>query len=125
VLRPIATGYRDWVPGELREPGWQFLRNTPPADRRHNMLQGKFEDGFLDWMRFGFKQHLRLLGLHDIAATWLREAQQISARPSAAGGGDRAYLVLPLLGSSKRGDGFGSAARHLPRPAGECAPLPP
>src|SRR3954447_22321929 len=53
VLRPIATAYRDYVHQEIRDRVRNFFANIgDPMIGVHNMLQGKFEDGFSDLVRF-------------------------------------------------------------------------
>jgi phospholipid-binding lipoprotein MlaA len=125
VLRPVATGYRDWVPGELRDRVRNFFGNiADPLIGVNNMLQGKFEDGFLDWMRFGFNSTFGLFGLHDIASDmgYEKHNEDFGQTFGRWGAGTGPYLVLPLLGSSNVRDGLGSALDFYFDPLGEVRP---
>ena len=125
VLRPVATGYRDWVPGALRDRVRNFFANiADPLIGVNNLLQGKLEDGFLDLMRFSFNTTLGLFGLHDVASEMGYEKHnedfgQTFGRWGAATG---PYLVLPFLGSSNVRDGIGSALDIYLDPLGEVRP---
>jgi phospholipid-binding lipoprotein MlaA len=125
VLRPVATGYRDWVPGELRDRVRNFFANiADPLIGVNNMLQGKFEDGFLDWMRFGFNSTIGLFGLHDIASDmgYEKHNEDFGQTFGRWGAGTGPYLVLPFLGSSDVRDGFGLALDFYLDPLGEARP---
>jgi len=125
VLRPVATGYRDWVPGELRDRVRNFFGNiADPLIGVNNILQGKFEDGFLDWMRFGFNSTLGLFGLHDIATDmgYEKHNEDFGQTFGRWGAGTGPYLVLPILGSSNVRDGLGSALDIYLDPLGEVRP---
>ena len=125
VLRPVATGYRNWVPGELRDRVRNFFGNiADPLIGVNNMLQGKFEDGFLDWIRFGFNSTFGLFGLHDIASDmgYEKHNEDFGQTFGRWGAGTGPYLVLPLLGSSNVRDGLGSALDIYLDPLGEVRP---
>ena len=111
VVRPVATTYRDMVHGEIRMRVRNFFSNlADPFIGVNNMLQGKFEDGFSDWVRFAFNSSFGLLGLHDLASDWGYDKHnedfgQTFGRWGAAPG---PYLMLPLLGPSSVRDGTGT-----------------
>jgi phospholipid-binding lipoprotein MlaA len=125
LLRPVATKYRDWVPDALRDRVRNFFGNiADPLIGANNILQGKFEEGALDWLRFGFNTTLGLFGLHDVASEMGYEKHnedfgQTFGRWGAATG---PYLVLPFLGSSTVRDGIGSAFDIYLDPLGEVRP---
>ena len=111
VMRPVATGYRDWVPGEIRDRVRNFFGNlADPFIGVNNMLQGKFEDGFFDWVRFGFNTSIGLFGLHDVASDmgYEKHNEDFGQTFGWWGAGPGPYVVLPLLGSSDLRDGIGT-----------------
>ncbi len=68
ITRPVATAYRDYVHQEIRDRVRNFFSNlADPFIGVNNVLQGKFEDGVLDWARFAFNSTIVLLGIHDVA----------------------------------------------------------
>ena len=112
VARPVATAYRYTVHDEIRSRVRNFFSNiADPLIGINNLLQGKFEDGMLDWVRFAFNSTLGLLGLHDVASDMGIEKHnedfgQTFGRWGAQSG---PYVVLPVLGSSSVRDGAGTA----------------
>jgi phospholipid-binding lipoprotein MlaA len=110
VLRPVATGYNNYVPGEIRERVRNFFANiADPMIGVHNILQGKFEEGFFDWVRFGFNSTLGLFGLHDVATDmgYEKHNEDFGQTFGRWGSPPGPYLVLPFLGSSNIRDGIG------------------
>jgi phospholipid-binding lipoprotein MlaA len=125
VLRPVATGYRDWVPGELRDRVRNFFGNlADPLIGVNNLLQGKFEDGFFDFARFGFNSTFGLLGLHDVATDmgYEKHNEDFGQTFGRWGAGTGPYLVLPFLGSSNVRDGLGSGVDFYFDPLSELRP---
>lgn len=125
VVRPVATGYRDWVPDPIRDRVRNFFGNiADPLIGANNILQGKFEDGFLDWMRFTFNTTLGLFGLHDVASEmgYEKHNEDFGQTFGRWGAGTGPYLVLPFLGSSNVRDGIGSAFDIYLDPLGEVRP---
>ena len=110
VMRPVATGYNNYVPGEIRERVRNFFANiADPMIGVHNILQGKFEEGFFDWVRFGFNSTLGLFGLHDVATDmgYEKHNEDFGQTFGRWGSPPGPYLVLPFLGSSNIRDGIG------------------
>jgi phospholipid-binding lipoprotein MlaA len=110
VLRPVATGYNNYVPGEIRERVRNFFANiADPMIGVHNILQGKFEEGFFDWVRFGFNSTLGLFGLHDVSTDmgYEKHNEDFGQTFGRWGSPPGPYLVLPFLGSSNIRDGIG------------------
>ncbi|MGQ0652896.1 MAG: MlaA family lipoprotein [Betaproteobacteria bacterium] len=112
LARPVATAYRDVVHDEIRSRVRTFFSNlADPLIGVNNLLQGKLEDGLLDWVRFAFNSTVGLLGLHDVASDMGIEKHnedfgQTFGRWGAQSG---PYLVLPIFGSSSVRDGTGTA----------------
>jgi phospholipid-binding lipoprotein MlaA len=112
LARPIATAYRDSVHDEIRGRVRNFFSNiADPLIGVNNLLQGKIEDGVLDWVRFAFNSTLGLLGLHDVASDMGIEKHNEDFGQTFGRWGSEPgpYLVLPILGSSSVRDGAGTA----------------
>jgi phospholipid-binding lipoprotein MlaA len=125
VLRPVATGYRDWVPGEIRDRVRNFFGNlADPLIGVNNVLQGKFEEGFFDFARFGFNSTIGLLGLHDVATDmgYEKNNEDFGQTFGRWGAGTGPYLVLPFLGSSNVRDALGSGVDIYFDPLRELRP---
>lgn len=125
VLRPVATGYSKHVPGEIRDRVRNFFGNiADPMIGVNNLLQGKFEEGFFDFVRFGFNTTLGLFGLHDIASDmgYEKHNEDFGQTFGRWGAGTGAYLVLPFLGSSNIRDGIGLGFDYYFDPLGEIRP---
>ena len=125
VMRPVATGYNNYVPGEIRERVRNFFANiADPMIGVHNILQGKFEEGFFDWVRFGFNSTLGLFGLHDVATDmgYEKHNEDFGQTFGRWGAGTGPYLVLPFLGSSDLRDGIGTGIDIYVDPLGEVRP---
>jgi phospholipid-binding lipoprotein MlaA len=111
LARPVATAYRDVVHDEIRSRVRNFFSNlSDPLIGVNNLLQGKLEDGLLDWVRFAFNSTVGLFGLHDVASDMGIEKHnedfgQTFGRWGAQSG---PYLVLPIFGSSSVRDGTGT-----------------
>ena len=112
LARPVATAYRDVVHDEIRSRVRNFFSNlADPLIGVNNILQGKFEDGLLDWVRFAFNSTVGLLGLHDVASDMGIEKHNEDFGQTFGRWGARPgpYLVLPIFGSSSVRDGTGTA----------------
>lgn len=119
VLRPVATGYTKVLPNEVRDRVRNFFANiADPMIGVNNLLQGKFEDGFFDWVRFGFNSTFGLFGLHDIASDmgYEKHNEDWGQTFGRWGAGTGPYVVLPLLGSSSVRDGIGTGFDFLTDP---------
>ena len=126
VMRPVATGYIKVVPGEIRDRVRNFFANiADPMIGVHNILQGKFEDGFFDWVRFGFNSTFGLLGLHDVATDmgYEKHDEDFGQTFGRWGAGPGPYLVLPVLGSSTVRDGAGKVLDFYTDPINETEPF--
>ncbi|HWI37056.1 MAG TPA: VacJ family lipoprotein [Burkholderiales bacterium] len=111
VARPVATGYRKVVPSEIRDRVRNFFGNIGDIFIGvNNFLQGKFADGFNDWVRVGFNTTFGILGIHDVASDmgYEKHDEDFGQTFGRWGFGPGPYLVLPLLGSSDVRDGIGA-----------------
>jgi phospholipid-binding lipoprotein MlaA len=110
IARPVAGVYRDALHPEIRDRVRNFFSNlADPLIGVNNMLQGKFEDGFFDWVRFGFNTTVGLLGIHDVATDmgYEKHNEDFGQTFGWWGSPSGPYLVVPFLGSSTVRDGVG------------------
>jgi phospholipid-binding lipoprotein MlaA len=125
VARPVATGYRKVVPEGIRDRVRNFFGNIGDVFIGvNNFLQGKFEDGFNDWVRVGFNTSFGLLGIHDIATDmgYEKHDEDFGQTFGRWGAGPGPYLVLPGLGSSTVRDGIGKGLDFYTDPINETEP---
>jgi phospholipid-binding lipoprotein MlaA len=125
VARPVATGYRKAVPGEIRDRVRNFFANIGDVFIGvNNFLQGKFEDGVSDWARFAFNSTIGLLGIHDIATDmgYEKHDEDFGQTFGRWGAGPGPYLILPVLGSSTVRDGIGKGLDFYTDPINETDP---
>lgn len=125
VARPVAEGYRRIVPGGVRDRVRNFFANiADPMIGVNNVLQGKLEDGFLDWMRFVFNSTVGLFGIHDVASQMGLEKhnEDFGQTFGRWGVGAGPYLVLPFFGSSDLRDGVGFVGDIYADPLTEVRP---
>jgi len=111
IATPIARTYRGALHPEIRDRVRNFFSNlADPLIGVNNLLQGKFEDGFFDWVRFGFNTTIGLLGVHDVASDmgYEKHNEDFGQTFGWWGAPPGPYLVLPFLGSSDVRDGLGT-----------------
>ena len=126
VAQPVAKGYRKAVPGELRDRVRNFFGNIGDVFIGvNNFLQGKFEDGFNDWVRVAFNSTFGLLGIHDIATDmgYEKHDEDFGQTFGRWGAGPGPYLVLPALGPSTLRDGTGKVLDFYTDPINETQPF--
>ena len=110
LATPVATLYRNVLPVGIRDRVRNFFANiADPFIGVNNVLQGKIEDGFLDWMRFAVNSTVGLFGIHDVATDMGLEKhnEDFGQTFGRWGVGTGPYLVLPIFGSSDLRDGVG------------------
>lgn len=110
VLKPVATGYKAVVPQPLRTGVTNFFNNLAyPTVIINSFLQGKFEQGTDDLMRFITNSSFGLFGLLDVATPAGMPAHNEDFGQSLAkwGVGEGPYLVLPFFGPSNARDTVG------------------
>ena len=126
IAKPVATAYRDYLHEEIRGRVRNFFANIGDLwIGANDFLQGKFYDGFEDWMRFAFNSTIGVFGLHDVASDMGIEKRnedfgQTLGRWGAPPG---PYLVLPILSSSSVRDGAGLALDYYVDPVGQFRPI--
>jgi phospholipid-binding lipoprotein MlaA len=111
IGKPVAGGYREIVPGPVRDWVRNFFANI--ADifiGVNNLLQGKPVEAIQDWGRFVFNSTLGILGINDIASDMELEKhnEDFGQTFGRWGFGDGPYIVLPILGSSTLRDTVGT-----------------
>src|SRR3954467_11817985 len=126
VAKPVATGYRKVLPGEIRDRVRNFFSNIGDVFIGvNNFLQGKFEDGVSDWARFAFNTTIGLFGLHDVATDmgYEKHNEDLGQPFGRWGAPTGPYLILPLLGSSDVRDGIGWGFDFYTDPLNETKPF--
>lgn len=107
VLRPVAKGYRDYVPVEIRSGISNFLDNLfYPTVIVNDLLQGKFVQGGKDLGRFVVNTTVGIVGFMDVATDLGLPAndEDLGQTFGRWGAGEGWYLMLPLLGPSNARD---------------------
>jgi phospholipid-binding lipoprotein MlaA len=126
IAKPVATAYRDLLHEEIRGRVRNFFSNIGDLWIGVNdFLQGKFFDGFEDWMRFAFNSTIGIFGIHDVASDMGIEKrnEDFGQTLGSWGVGEGPYLVLPFLSSSTVRDGAGTAVDIYVDPLGELRPI--
>ncbi|OGA70669.1 MAG: hypothetical protein A3G81_17875 [Betaproteobacteria bacterium RIFCSPLOWO2_12_FULL_65_14] len=126
IAKPVATAYRDVLHEEIRNRVRNFFSNIGDVFIGvNNFLQGKFYEGFEDWMRFAFNSTLGLFGIHDVASEMgIEKHNEDFGQTFGRWGLDSGpYLILPILGSSTVRDGAGTAIDMYADPLGEVRPI--
>jgi phospholipid-binding lipoprotein MlaA len=125
VGQPVAKGYRKVIPGEIRDRVRNFFGNIGDVFIGvNNFLQGKFADGFNDWVRVGFNTTFGILGIHDVATDmgYEKHDEDFGQTFGRWGMGPGPYLVLPVLGSSTVRDGIGKGVDFYTDPINQTHP---
>lgn len=120
VLRPVATGYRNVVPGFVRSGISNFFANAADAWSAVNLfLQGRFEDGFGDLTRVATNTFLGWGGVLDVAGDFGLDHhyEDLGQTLGKWGVGAGAYIVWPLLGPSSVRESFALPLDRAATPA--------
>ena len=110
VLKPLAQGYRKVVPTPVRRSVNHFFDNLwEPRTIVNDFLQGKFQQGAQDTLRFAFNTTAGIGGLFDVASAMdlPRHEEDFGQTFGRWGIGEGWYLVLPFLGPSTVRDTVG------------------
>lgn len=110
VVKPVATAYKDVVPGVARQGVTNVFANLGDAwSFVNNLLQLQIEGAFNSAVRFSVNTVLGIGGLFDIAseAGVERHKQDFGLTMARWGVPSGPYLVLPLLGPSNVRDTAG------------------
>lgn len=119
TLKPLAKGYRKFIPGFARRGVGNFFENlSTPATAVNNFLQGKPGQGFNDLGRFIANSTIGIGGLLDPGtAMGLEDNDEDFGQTLAVWGvGDGPYVVLPFLGPSTLRDAFAMPVDYLSDP---------
>ena len=117
VLNPVATGYSNVLPSDIRSSIGNFFNNLGEPIRSVNcLLQGRFKDSGLALGRFLINTTCGVVGFADPAS---KEFQITPVHGTLGetfatwGIGDGLYLVVPFLGPSTLRDLTGTALDSL------------
>lgn len=113
IAIPIATGYRDLLPFQVRVRVGNFFSNIQDLMIGvNNLLQGKLNAAADDFARLLINSTLGLAGLHDIASeAGLEKHNEDFGQTFAVWGMDEGpYLVWPFLGPGTVRDSLGFVA---------------
>jgi len=103
VVKPVSSAYKTITPDPVRTWVRNFFANIEDVFIGvNNMLQGKFVDGWTDWVRFAFNSVLGVGGINDVASEMGLEKhnEDFGQTFGRWGIGSGPYLVLPLFGPS-------------------------
>lgn len=126
IAKPVATAYRDVIPGPARTYVRNFFGNLGDLlIGFNNMLQGKPVEGLQDWARFAFNSTLGIFGINDVASDmgFEKHNEDFGQTLGRWGVGSGPYLVLPILSSSTLRDGVGTVADIYADPVGDIRPI--
>jgi phospholipid-binding lipoprotein MlaA len=110
LLRPLGQGYNFILPQPVRNGVGNFYDNiTYPVTIVNGFLQGKFEQGTRDTVRFIANSTFGILGFFDVASRGDLERHDEDLGQTFARWGipQGPYIVIPLLGPSTVRDGIG------------------
>ncbi len=119
VLKPMAEGYRDYVPGNFRTSIRNVLTNLgEPLVAANDLLQGEFLRAASALGRFCVNSTFGFLGMGDVAGGGGLEHHDEDFGQTLAvwGVGEGPYIVLPLLGPSNPRDAVGTAVDFVFNP---------
>lgn len=120
VLKPVATAYRDVVPGFVRTAVGNFFANAADGWSAVNlMLQGRFEPALNDTLRFAVNTAFGFGGLVDIMseAGFEHHYEDFGQTLGRWGVGAGAYIVWPVLGPSSVRESVALPFNRLATPA--------
>lgn len=107
VASPVARFYKRITPDFLEKGITNFTHNIEDLSIGiNNILQGKFNEGLLDFSRFTLNTSIGLLGFIDIASDLglTKHDEDFGQTLAVWGVPDGPYLVLPGLGPSTTRD---------------------
>lgn len=114
-LKPAATLYNHLLPAPFIESINNFFSNINELTVIINdVLQGKFQQGLQDSVRFVYNTTFGLGGLFDIASNWgiTKHNEDFGQTLGYWGVGAGPYLVLPILGPRTTRDAIGSLVEY-------------
>ena len=120
VLKPVARGYEDYVPGRVRKCVHNFVSNLgQPAVAANDLLQGNVSRAWNTTQRFAINTTVGGAGLFDAATDWNRPAHSADFGQTFGvwGVGPGPAVQLPVLGPSNVRDSVGQVAGLVTNPA--------
>jgi len=128
LLKPVAGGYRETLPGGMQRGVHNFLTNLQePSIAINDVLQGNVGRGASTIWRFAVNTTAGGLGIFDIAADLGLEHHEADFGQTLGvwGVGEGPYLTLPLLGPSNLRDATGTVVGFVMNPVslGPAQPL--
>jgi len=112
ILKPVAIGYRDVVPEQVRDSTDNFFKNVrTPIVLANDILQGESGRAAETLMRFFVNTTAGMGGLFDVAGEMglFRHDEDFGQTLAVWGVPEGPYLMLPLLGPSTVRDAVGRA----------------
>ena len=109
LIKPLATGYMDYVPSIIRTAMGNFFGNLGDVwTALNNYLQGKPRDGTIDVGRVALNSTFGLLGLIDVATPMglPKHDEDFGQTLGVWGVKSGPYLMLPYFGPSTVRDGL-------------------
>lgn len=120
LMKPIAEAYVEVTPRPVRTGVTNFFNNLTYLNVILNdFLQGKFEQGVNDSLRFIFNSTLGIGGLFDVAATDMglpMNREDFGQTLATWGIDEGSYLTLPLLGPNTVRDSTDQVASTFTNP---------
>ncbi|MBF0268188.1 MAG: VacJ family lipoprotein [Alphaproteobacteria bacterium] len=110
ALKPMAEGYREYVPGNFRTNIRNVLTNLgEPVTAVNDLLQGEFLRAASAVGRFCVNSTFGFLGMGDVAGGGGMEhhSEDFGQTLAVWGVGEGPYMVLPILGPSNPRDATG------------------
>jgi phospholipid-binding lipoprotein MlaA len=121
ALQPVARGYRDNVPGGVRDSLHNFSRNlNEPVILVNDVLQGNVSRAWTTTQRFVVNTTAGGAGLFDVASGWDLPAHEADFGQTLGvwGVGPGPSVQLPLLGPSNLRDTVGTGLGLFGDPMG-------
>jgi phospholipid-binding lipoprotein MlaA len=119
LLRPVAVGYRRYMPNPIRVGVDNFFSNIGDIGIfANNILQGKFGDAASDTGRIVINTTIGIGGVLDLAskAGLSKHNEDFGQTLGAWGVQSGPYIVLPFFGPSTLRDAFGLAVDTTTNP---------
>lgn len=110
VIKPVATGYKEVVPGPVRTAVGNFFSNLDDVlVLLNDLLQFKLEQAASDFSRLAWNSTLGIAGLIDVGSKMdlPKRNEDFGQTLGYWGVGNGPYLVLPFLGPSTLRDTVG------------------
>lgn len=110
VIKPVATGYKEVMPGPVRTAVGNFFSNLDDVlVLLNDLLQFKLEQAASDFSRLAWNSTLGIAGLIDVGSKMdlPKRNEDFGQTLGYWGVGNGPYLVLPFLGPSTLRDTVG------------------